>query len=834
MIRRPSFSVVRFVWLCCVLVAGPGRSAVATAAQEVGRPVLRHYTPGEHMRGYAHQRVTQDAAGFMYFANDAHLLCYDGARWHFIELPSESAGVRQFAVTDDGTFYLAGAGVLGYLRGSGADARFVSLAEHLPPAARNIDELRSAVAVGQTVYFSDAEKILCWRDGEFTVLPYVSPSEGHGARLHRVGDAVYVTALEHGLGRILNDRVEPVADAPVLRENQILAIAADERSGLLLLTAEQGFHRIDPDGSLAPWPTAMDRWLAGKRIYCARRLADGSWVMGFSAVSGDGGLRFDPQGRYVGSLDTSIGLVVKTVRDFFPDREGGLWLGMDQGVARLEWPSPVSVFDSVNGLGRGAVADVLRHEGVLYAATSEGFFRLLPADGSGRTARFERVANSRALGLTELFRHASAGLPLSETTKRLPHFALAAIGPVARLREEPGPTGPVLWACGATGLARVEGGRAQVAAVPLTVRLTASGVVDGAHLPTKPSEIVFGFVAPRQRPTSAVTYQSRLVGLEENWSDWSAQRTRAYSRLPSGSFRFEVRARDAAGIESAPAILAFTVRPPWWAAWWALASYGLAGAGAIAGFIRWRTRALRLRAEGLEAVVDRRTAELARQNAELVRLNRLELDERIAARLAEEKARLEVLRYQLNPHFLFNTLASISAALPAGGTPARTMVERLAEFCRLTLHRSDDREWTTLGDEMRLLRTYLEIERSRWGELLDLDIACDPALEDERLPHFLLLPLVENALKYGRATSPDRVGLRLAARRAAGALVLEVANTGDWVEPTARKNVASLGVGLDNLRERLVRYYPRAHRLDIVPADGWVTVTLHIATPPAE
>ena len=108
-------------------------------------------------------------------------------------------------------------------------------------------------------------------------------------------------------------------------------------------------------------------------------------------------------------------------------------------------------------------------------------------------------------------------------------------------------------------------------------------------------------------------------------------------------------------------------------------------------------------------------------------------------------------------------------------------------------------------------------------------LACDPALDREQLPHFLLLPLVENALKYGRATSPDRVGFRLAARRGGdGALVLEVANTGEWVEPTAVKNIPSLGIGLDNLRERLARYYPRSHELVISHAKGWVTVTLHL------
>ncbi len=112
---------------------------------------------------------------------------------------------------------MAGAGVLGYLKGSGADATFVSLAERLPPAARQIDELRCAVAIGQTGYFPDAEKILAWREEKFAVISFASPPEAHGARLHRVGDTLYVTALGHALGRVEHDRVEPVADDPAWR-----------------------------------------------------------------------------------------------------------------------------------------------------------------------------------------------------------------------------------------------------------------------------------------------------------------------------------------------------------------------------------------------------------------------------------------------------------------------------------------------------------------------------------------------------------------------------------------------------------------------------------------
>ncbi|MEY2882243.1 MAG: hypothetical protein RLZZ15_4623, partial [Verrucomicrobiota bacterium] len=423
----------------------------------------------------------------------------------------------------------------------------------------------------------------------------------------------------------------------------------------------------------------------------------------------------------------------------------------------------------------------------------------------------------------------------------LPHFVRAAIGAPSRVRRETTADGDTLWLCGPTGLARVEADGKFSPPTPYAIQLRATGVRADERLPTAPAPITFHFIAPRQRPTSPVTYRTRLAGLETDWSPWTAKRERSFANLPSGDFRFEVRARDAAGVEAAPATLRFVVLAPWWRTPWAIAGYLVAGAGLVAGVVQLRTRSLRQHAEHLESVVAQRThdladrtAELARQNTELVRLNQLELDEKISARLAEEKARLEVLRYQLNPHFLFNTLTSISASLPAGPSTARTVVERLAEFCRLTLHRADERDWTTLGAELRLLRSYLDIAQARWADLLTVALDCDPALDDERLPHFLLLPLVENALKYGRATSADRFEVRLSARRdPSGALVLVVANTGDWIEPAAKKNVSSLGIGLDNLRERLARHYPRAHDLAIAHTEGWVKVTLRLAHAPA-
>jgi sensor histidine kinase YesM len=268
---------------------------------------------------------------------------------------------------------------------------------------------------------------------------------------------------------------------------------------------------------------------------------------------------------------------------------------------------------------------------------------------------------------------------------------------------------------------------------------------------------------------------------------------------------------------------------------WAQAAGWIVLAGlTVAGLERWVGRRVGSWTACPQGPAGTRTRRLMNENAELTRRHRFEFEEKNAALQAAETARLTALRYQLDPHFLFNVLTSISASLPAGEGPARGMVEHLADFYRLALQRGDGEEWTTLGEETGLLRTYFAIEHARWGDLLDVQVAVEPGLEGVRLPHFLLLPLVENAVKYGRATSSAQIGVRLSVRRVAGAILIEVANSGEWVEPSvATRRVPSLGVGLANVRERLARLYPNMHELLLSHADGWVAVSLRLADQPA-
>ncbi len=413
----------------------------------------------------------------------------------------------------------------------------------------------------------------------------------------------------------------------------------------------------------------------------------------------------------------------------------------------------------------------------------------------------------------------------------LPHRIFDYAGNMSVLHEEPS-TG-VLWIGGSESLLRVEIARAfrepeKFAPLVRTRDLEANEV-----LPFTRNALSFDHVAMHAPTAGALEYRTRLNGFESTWSEWSPDLKRSFTNLSEGRYRYEVQARNVEYTVSEPTAIAFRILPPWWRTWWAYGGYVFVFSGSILGFARLRTRALRRRNEQLEKLIAVRTDDLRRQNTELARLHKLELDEKISARLAAEKAQLDMLRYQLNPHFLFNSLTSIRSEIPPAMDSARATIDRLADFCRLTLHGRKPDERTTVGEEVAMLRAYLDIEQTRLGELLSVAYDIDPALDDAKIPRLLLLPLVENALKYGHATSVDTLGLRIAAHCGAtdGSMVFEIANTGTWVERGSRPGIPSTGIGHENLLERVRRHYPDAYSFTHREVDGWVCVRLELGSP---
>ncbi len=182
------------------------------------------------------------------------------------------------------------------------------------------------------------------------------------------------------------------------------------------------------------------------------------------------------------------------------------------------------------------------------------------------------------------------------------------------------------------------------------------------------------------------------------------------------------------------------------------------------------------------------------------------------------QARLEALSSQINPHFLFNTLNSVSTLIRLDPEQARTMVMRLARIMRKRLQSPD--HFTPLRDEMDFLDDYLSIERVRFGEKLRVVKRIDPAAGDMAVPSMLLQPLVENSIKHGISSKVEGGTVTLTARRVADRLLLEVEDDGVGMSEADLAVVFSKGIGVSNVRGRLEVLYGRDYRMNIESREG--------------
>lgn len=224
-----------------------------------------------------------------------------------------------------------------------------------------------------------------------------------------------------------------------------------------------------------------------------------------------------------------------------------------------------------------------------------------------------------------------------------------------------------------------------------------------------------------------------------------------------------------------------------------------------------------------------------------------------AAQLQTElvEARLQALRMQLNPHFLFNTLHTISSLIHHAPETADRMVARLSDLLRTSLDCSNRQE-VPLSEELQFLKQYLDIEQIRFQERLTIDIKVDPALNDCLVPHLILQPIVENAVKHGVESREDTGCIEICAQRANGMLELIVRDNGPGLPAPSKTetkdrfdfengDATSLngsnhatsngrqGIGLANTRSRLDHLYGANHRFDLVSrSTGGLEVRLAI------
>ena len=197
----------------------------------------------------------------------------------------------------------------------------------------------------------------------------------------------------------------------------------------------------------------------------------------------------------------------------------------------------------------------------------------------------------------------------------------------------------------------------------------------------------------------------------------------------------------------------------------------------------------------------------------------------LKAQLAQ--AQLRALKMQVHPHFLFNTLHSISSLVLEDPQKANSMIARLGDFLRLTLDHADH-ELVTLKEESEFLRAYLDIEQVRFGDRLKVAFEMEPMTLSAQVPHLILQPVVENAVQHAVAPRTAQSHIDIKAQRLDGLLRLEVKDNGPGIASKS-DSLELRGVGLNNVRARLSQVYGSGFRFELTNrAEGGLTVIMEI------
>lgn len=198
-----------------------------------------------------------------------------------------------------------------------------------------------------------------------------------------------------------------------------------------------------------------------------------------------------------------------------------------------------------------------------------------------------------------------------------------------------------------------------------------------------------------------------------------------------------------------------------------------------------------------------------------------------AETLAKE-VQLKMLRYQINPHFLFNVLNSIHSLIDENTLKAKKLVIEMSEYYRYTLNKNE--HTIAISKEVESIEKYFEIQKTRYEEDFQYEIIVDKRALDVKIPSFIVHLLVENALKYGSKSKSDKLVVKLEVTVENQKLAIKVSNTGKLFEhkESAHKGGEGTGSGIENLKSRLALYFDNNFNFSINEESGWVFAIIEI------
>jgi signal transduction histidine kinase len=337
---------------------------------EAGLPYFsEHFSPEEYHAFFQNWAVVQDNRGFIYVGNSNGVLEYDGVSWRLISNPANATG-RSLAVDETGIVYVGIVGDFGYLQPDPAGTlRYVSLLDHVSLEARGqFSDVWSVHASDEGIYFQTREWLFRWDGREMK--QWKAGNLFHTSFL--VNGRLYVREVGRGLLEMVDGELRLTQGGEHFADVAIYAMMPHRSGSVLIGTRVEGFLLYDGN-AYGPFPTEADSLLLENRLYTGITLSGGGYAL---ATLGGGIILLNEQGAIVRIYKEGSGLVDNHVNGLYQDNQGGLWLALNSmGIMRINTSQQLTLFDRQLGV-QGAVWNVIRHQGVLYAGASEGLFYL--------------------------------------------------------------------------------------------------------------------------------------------------------------------------------------------------------------------------------------------------------------------------------------------------------------------------------------------------------------------------------------------------------------------------------------------------------------------------
>jgi len=362
--------------------------AVQCAYGEIGGfKYLENYSAADYGHHPQNWMIVQDSRGIIYVGNQAGVLEYDGVSWRILEnIPNKS--VRSMAIDNTGTIYIGGKDEVGFLapdpKGS---LNYVSLLSNINKNKRKFSSVWKTLSINDHVYFLTTKYLMRWNTK--TRKMKIWESNQYFKDIFYVKKKVFINEKSVGLRQMVKDSLQSLPLGKTFADDKIYMMVPFNSRELFLATYKIGMCLYNYNGGkITPFTTEADDYLKEKQLYHGIRISAGN----FALATWEGGLAIiDSRGHLKHIFDKSSGLQDNNVKHVFEDSTGCLWLALNNGISKIEYNSPFSLYDDRNDL-EGVVYSIVRHRRDLYVGTSNGLFLLPSAADPFSLNKFRPIA----------------------------------------------------------------------------------------------------------------------------------------------------------------------------------------------------------------------------------------------------------------------------------------------------------------------------------------------------------------------------------------------------------------------------------------------------------